>query len=435
MEFRVRKKKSLYDNKRLNMTQSIHNIGKSYTRNLAKNTIVNKNTKNITIPHNNSGSFINLKENRPPNCRLKRVYSKRQTNFSASCKNSESKVFTYKRFGTTKRDRSTNGKSKDRIERKNSNKRILKARLKPMIRSKVAKTAQRLSRRRKSTKILKNEVKLGGSFITTIDNTSQMRIARKYKKLQPLTLNGSSQMITSRSIRAPRLLGTRRFKLSLASKSCNKFAKCQKNWDRFTKKIFIRRKIGKCLYHLKVNIKKIKKACNVIGEAFIRWKRLNSSQDTLLFNPNNNLQESNSSLKVHALTELEDYFNGVSEELALLQAAQEPALAAELNLVEQINQQNEYDMLKKSVREKTMEAKAKFNQNKWMSIMEVSSQYEESNTFTVARQNRYRHYVKIIEDAWVKYKQRKAQKKFVRSIRETQDHLNCTIDGLGSDYE
>lgn len=64
----------------------------------------------------------------------------------------------------------------------------------------------------------------------------------------------------------------------------------------------------------------------------------------------------------------------------------------------------EYDLLKKDAREKSKEASLKFKENQLEDIVEAHYQYEESNAFTVARQNRYRYYVRIIEQGWIEYK-------------------------------
>ena len=65
----------------------------------------------------------------------------------------------------------------------------------------------------------------------------------------------------------------------------------------------------------------------------------------------------------------------------------------------------EYDQLKEEARNKSKEASIKFQMNKLENIVEASCQFEESNAFTIARQNRYRYYVCIIENSWIKYKQ------------------------------
>jgi len=93
-----------------------------------------------------------------------------------------------------------------------------------------------------------------------------------------------------------------------------------------------------------------------------------------------------------------------------------------------MDQIDEYDLLKKDAREKSKEASMKFQINKLDDIVEASGHFEESNAFTILRQNRYRHYVKIIESAWIEYKKKKFQKKFLQSIRETEQHLNCDLD-------
>ena len=56
------------------------------------------------------------------------------------------------------------------------------------------------------------------------------------------------------------------------------------------------------------------------------------------------------------------------------------------------------------MREKSKEASRKFQRDKLDDIVEASGQFEESNAFTIMRQNRYRHYAKIIEEAWMQYK-------------------------------
>ena len=75
-------------------------------------------------------------------------------------------------------------------------------------------------------------------------------------------------------------------------------------------------------------------------------------------------------------------------------------------IMQKIDDKVEYDKLKQIVREKNREAKIKLKINKLDEIAEASWRLEESNAFTSVKQNGTKYLVNLIEDAWIRHKNR-----------------------------
>ena len=76
------------------------------------------------------------------------------------------------------------------------------------------------------------------------------------------------------------------------------------------------------------------------------------------------------------------------------------------DIIKSIDDKVEYDKLKMMTREKNRKDKIKLKINKLDEIAEESWRFEESNAFTSVKQKGTKYLVNLIEDAWIRHKNR-----------------------------